>query len=94
MKVCVEYTAQMRMIAGASREHIELPEESTLATLIGQLAARWGSEGGAHLLAQNGQPLRSLLIVVNDVVVSPAAALRTNLASGDIVTLLPPIAGG
>ena len=94
MKVCVQYTAQMRAITGTSEEPIELPSGSSLATLLSSLAKRWGNEGAAHLVAENGQPLRSLLVVVNDSAIASADIEKAILRDNDIITFYPPIAGG
>jgi molybdopterin converting factor small subunit len=94
MKVRVQYTAQMRAVAGAADEQIELPPDSNLGTLLGHLAHRWGPDGAAHLLAPNSQPLRSLLIVVNDAAIAGTELAQKRLADNDVITLYPPIAGG
>jgi len=93
MKLRVQYTAQLRTAAGRPEEEVELPDGSSLGVLLRHLAARL--DGAApHLIAADGRPHRSLLIVVNDAAVPTHDAAGTLLYSGDVVLLLPPIAGG
>ena len=94
MKLRVQYRAQMRTAAGRSEDEVELPEGSSLEALLGHLAERLGQETAAHLVTGDGDVHSSLLIVVNDSVVVPRAAAHTVLRDGDVLTFLPPIAGG
>ncbi len=93
MKLRVQYTAQLRTVTGRPEEVVELPEGSSVAALLKHLAAN--SDGAAaHLLSADGQTHRSLLVVVNDSAMGTRDAQNTELRCGDVVTLLPPIAGG
>lgn len=93
MKLRVQYTAQLRTATGRPEEVVELPEGSSLAALLGHLAANLDG-AASHLLSADGQAHRSLLIVVNDSAIASHHAAATLLRTGDVVTLLPPIAGG
>jgi molybdopterin converting factor small subunit len=94
MKLRVHYTAQMRAAAGRSEDEVELPEGSSLAALLSHLADLLGRDAAGHLVTVNGQMQCGLLIVVNDSAISPCQSSTTVLQGGDVVTLLPPIAGG
>jgi molybdopterin synthase sulfur carrier subunit len=94
MKLRVRYTAQMRTVVGRSEDEIELPEGSSLAHLLIHLAQQLGHEAHCHLLSGGGEAHCSLLIVVNDSAVASHQTSTTALHPGDVVTLLPPIAGG
>lgn len=94
MKLRVLYTAQMRTAAGRSEEEVELPDGSSLGALLGHLAARLGHEAAAHLVGTAGQAHGSLLIVVNDSMIASQQTSTIVLRTGDVVMLLPPIAGG
>jgi molybdopterin converting factor small subunit len=94
MKLRVQYMGQLRTVAGKCEEEIELPDESSLAVVFHHLAQRLGREAAAHLFARPGEAHRSLLIVVNDSAVCVRDAAATALQCGDVITLLPPIAGG
>jgi molybdopterin converting factor small subunit len=93
MKLRVQYSAQLRSAIGRTEDEVEQPEGSSLEALIHHLAA--ACEGaGPHLISADGQVHRSLLIVVNESPVAARNAAAIILRAGDIVALLPPIAGG
>ena len=94
MKLHVRYTAQLRAAMGLDEEDVELPEGASLETLLRSVAEHHGGEAASHLLTDAGQVRPSLLVVVNDAAAAPADAAATKLRPGDVVTLLPPIAGG
>lgn len=93
MMVRVQYMAQLRTLAGVGEEPVELPESSHVMALVEQLA-RERVEAASHLLADDKHLRPSLLIAVNGAAVAARDAVNTVLRQGDVVTLLPPIAGG
>ena len=93
MKLRVQYMAQLRAAVGRTEEVIEIAEGHCLADLLNQLATTHGA-AKAHFVTETGQARPSLLIVINDAAVSAREAATTVLHSEDVVTLLPPIAGG
>ncbi len=94
MKLQVRYTAQLRTLLGQAEEDVDLPEGSNLAELLRRVAGQRGPDAKEHLLMPTGEPRPSLLMVVNDAAVSAREAAAVVLQPGDVVTLLPPIAGG
>jgi molybdopterin converting factor small subunit len=90
----VRYAAQLRTVLGRTEEDLELPEGSNLADLLLHLADNGGRDAEAHLITAARQPRPSLLLVVNDAAVSARNAADVILQPGDVITLLPPIAGG
>jgi MoaD family protein len=94
MKVRVKYTAQLRTALGRGEDEVDLPDGSTAATLLTHLITRHDEQARMHLLSPGGELLQSLLLVVNDEakLMHQVAELRLN--AGDVVVLLPPIAGG
>lgn len=93
MKLRVQYMSQLRTVVGRSEEAVELPDTARLSELLAHLAAAH-SEARSHFVTETGQARPSLLIVVNESAVSAREAATTVLHSNDVVTLLPPIAGG
>ena len=91
MKLRVEYMAQLRAAAGCTHHEVELTLGNTLADLLAHLAASL-AEARSHFLTSSGQIQPSLLVVVNGAAVG--ARDGVTLKDGDVVTLLPPIAGG
>jgi molybdopterin converting factor small subunit len=92
MNVRVQFTAQLRTAVGQAAADVELPEGCSVAALLDVLAARY-SEAAPHLLA-SGKVQRSLLVVINDKAVAGSQLSEIQLCSSDVITLLPPIAGG
>ena len=93
MKVRVQFTGQLRTALGRAEEEVDLPEGSSVAELLKFLAREL--EGAApHLLAGSGQLQHGLLTVINEIAVAAPQAAGVKLRSGDVLTLLPPIAGG
>ena len=93
MKLLVQYMAQLRPAVGQLEEQVDLPEGSRLADLLRHLAVNH-PEARPHLLDATGQMRLSLLAVLNGAAAPAGEASAMVLHAGDVVTLLPPIAGG
>ena len=93
MRLRVQYTAQLRTVVGHAEEVVELPEEGSLAELLAHLATRH-PDAGPHMVTTTGQIRPSLLVALNGTAVPRDVASSTTLHEGDVVALLPPIAGG
>jgi len=94
MKLRVQYSAQLRSAVGRPDDELDLPDGSSLAVLLDHLVGKLDAGAAAHLVAPSGHIRPSLLIVVNDSAAPLHAAATTELRHGDVVLLLPPIAGG
>jgi molybdopterin converting factor small subunit len=94
MRLRVQYSAQLRTAVGRPHDELELPDGSSLAGLLDHLASSLDEAAAAHLITPGGGFRQSLLIVVNDSAAPVHAAADTELRHGDVVLLLPPIAGG
>lgn len=94
MRLRVQYTAQLRTVVGRAEEEIELPEGSNLAELLAHVASEMGRDAAGYLIAPGGGLQPSLLVAVNNRAISTREALAVPINNGDVVTLLPPIAGG
>lgn len=94
MKVRVQYTGQLRTDIGRSEEEVELPDGSTLASLLDHLAAQLRNDARKHFVTANGAAQQGLLVVVNDEAKSFRDAVATVLPPDAVVVFLPPIAGG
>lgn len=93
MKVQVEYTGQLRTVAGRSVDRVELPDGSTLSELLLHLGTQF-EHVRPHLMNSSGQIQPSLLVAINGAAQPSRQAASTLLREGDAVVLLPPIAGG
>ncbi len=94
MKIRVQYKGQLRTALNCGEEEIELPDGSTVASLLSNLSQRHADTKTQQLLIASGRTPTSLLIVVNDTAISAHQFSAAMLYAGDVVTLLPPIAGG
>lgn len=93
MKLHLHYTAQLRAAVGRGEEELELPEGSTVADLLARLASQY-HDARQHFTTPSGDIRPSLLVVVNDSAIASGEPAARVLAPGDVVMLLPPIAGG
>ena len=84
MRFTVLYLARLREVLGCGNEQIELPEASTVSTLIDSLRGR-GGPWAIELAAG-----RAVRVAVNQEMADFTAGLR----DGDEVALFPPVTGG
>lgn len=94
MQLRVQFQGQLRNAVGMSERLVDLPDESTLRTLLTQLSGDYGPEVSRQLLTSSGEVQPCLLIARNGIAVPRTQAATTLLSAGDVVVLLPPIAGG
>jgi molybdopterin converting factor small subunit len=94
MKLRVQYMGPLRTAAGRSEDDFDLSEAISVPSLLGQLAERLGDSAAGHLVTSAGQAQCGLLIVVNGTAIPLPQMAAVLLNPGDVVTLLPPIAGG
>jgi len=92
VKVHVECLGQLGRIAGKSVD-LELgPSAHSVDSLLAAMAGRFGDEFRRIVLDEQGKTRPSLIVLVNGAVV--AKSHPATLKDGDIVRLLPAIAGG
>lgn len=89
----LKYTAQLRTVLKRPEESIELPDGGSLEDLLKRLSVQ-NPGAKSHLLNATGQVNPCLLLVVNNACVAAADVPSLRLKDGDVVMLLPPIAGG
>ncbi len=94
MRLRVQYTAQLRTAVGRCEEEIDLPEGTSLAELLVLVASEWCREAAGYVLTSGGELQPSLLVAVNNGAISTREAQAVLVNAGDVVMLLPPIAGG
>lgn len=94
MQLRVQYTAQLRSAIGCAEEQVELPDGCSLADLLVHLAGELRREAAPFVLTASGQLQPSLLVAVNNGAVAAHEAARVRIQPGDVVLLMPPIAGG
>lgn len=92
MKITVKYSAQARIATGRGSEEIDLDEPTTVHDLVIRLARQHGTAFRRLALDANGCPHPSLLVAIGDDQVRPSD--HRKLASGEVVSIIPPISGG
>jgi molybdopterin converting factor small subunit len=92
MRITLEYHGQLRHLAQAESESREVDDGTSIPELVSAVAGDYDELFRAILLDASGALTPSALILMGDDPVD-----RENwpvLKDGDVITLLPPIAGG
>ncbi|MBT3380437.1 MAG: MoaD/ThiS family protein [Lentisphaerae bacterium] len=92
MKINVEYVAQMKKVAGINSETVTLPDGAPVQALVTKLADDHDQPFRDVLLDANASLRKSTLVFIGDDQIE-WEVLR-ELADGDRVTILAPLAGG
>jgi len=92
MRITIQYWAQARQAAQRDAETIELDGPCGIAQLLQKLAQAHGEQLRRIVLAGDSTPHPSLVLVLRDQQVS--ADFREPLRDGDVLAIIPPIAGG
>jgi sulfur-carrier protein len=94
MTVKVHYTGQLRTALGRSEDDFEVAQPLSLPGLLEAVAVRVGDEAARHVVTPRGDVPPGLIVVVNGGAIAAARFGEVVLKPGDVITLLPPIAGG
>jgi len=94
MNIKVRFEAQLRQAARTDVVDIEFGGSNSVANVFSVVSKQFGKDVSTRLLDQDGNPQKSLLVFVNDQPVAYDCFKDNTLKAGDIVTILPPIAGG
>jgi molybdopterin converting factor small subunit len=92
MRITLHLYGDLRGALGSRETELEMPSGSTLEALERLLLEMYERNPFTDPLATN--PLRALRALVNGEDVSIFEGEQTMLKDGDVVTLIPPIAGG
>ncbi|MDZ4686673.1 MAG: MoaD/ThiS family protein [Planctomycetaceae bacterium] len=93
MSIRVCYLAQARKVAGASEDVVPWRAGLTLSALFDDLATTRG-DFRTFLFRNDGRLQATLLIAINDQPIPRGSTETTQLNDGDVVMLIPPVAGG
>lgn len=94
MDITIQFEAQLRNIAGCSTTRLSVLDSCSVAEAIRIAAASFGSELGQRLVTREGSLQRSVLVFVNDEMVSHDQCETLFLKSADTILFYPPISGG
>ena len=92
MKMTLRYTSQLATAAGTSEEILEVADGLELVELLRNLSQRHGPEFSKFVVNDDGNPVPTLVVAVNDTQVD----LRDDLSLKDEseVILITPMSGG
>jgi len=95
LKVNVRYFTTLRELAGASEEEVEIGDGSTLTDLVKRIAEKYGEEASRYLYVDETREIDpAMQFLVNGASIRILQGLKTRLADGDVVAVVPPIGGG
>jgi molybdopterin converting factor small subunit len=92
MRITLHLYGELRGALGSRETELEMPAGSTLGVLERLLLEMYDRNRFTNPLATS--PLRALRALVNGEDVTILEGEQTMLKDGDIVTLIPPFAGG
>jgi molybdopterin converting factor small subunit len=98
VEVKVTFVGLIQRVVGRHEEAFWLPQETTLAGLIGELVSRYGRELEERLL-ENGELAAHVTVLINGHNALSQGGLMARLSDGsqsqvEIVLLGPPLMGG
>ncbi len=94
MKVKIRYFALLRELTGKREELVELEEDTSVGKLLETLSAKYGGRFRDYLYGVGEFEGLSLNFLLNGRNVSLDKGFETKLQDGDVLSILPPVAGG
>ena len=94
MKFKIKVFATIREITKTKEIELESENKITVYDAIRLLTNKYGEKLASYLLEKSGKPKPAFLLMVNGVSVKELDGLETQLGDGDILAILPPVAGG
>lgn len=97
MKVSVRFFTTLREVTGKREEVLEFSksEAVTVEKVLERLAERYGRGFTEYVYdGKTGEVKGFLQFLVNGRSVSTIKGLKTELADGDVLAILPPVGGG
>jgi molybdopterin synthase sulfur carrier subunit len=97
LKISVRFFTTLREIAGKREETLEFPEGEavTVEDVLGKLAERYGKGFTEYVYdGKTGRVKDFLQFLINGRSASTLKGLKTELADGDVLAILPPVGGG
>ncbi len=97
MKVTIRFFTSLRELVGKKEETIEFPEgeKITVDIVLNALKQHYGKPFIEYIYDnENGEVRGFLQLLVNGKSASTLGGLQTELATGDVLAILPPVGGG
>jgi len=90
----LQFAATLALFTRERKIDVEVPAGGTITTLLDILHQKYGKTEGARLFENKGSISNVLVILVNGADIRREDGLDTELHEGDVVVLMPVIAGG
>lgn len=94
MKFKVKVFTTIREITKTKEIELESENKITIYDAIRLMTDKYGEKLANYLLDKSGKPKSAFLLMVNGVSVKELDGLETQLGEGDVLAIIPPIAGG
>ncbi len=97
LKVSVRFFTTLREVTGKREEALEFSEREvvTVEKVLERLAERYGKEFTEYIYdGKKGEIKGFLQFLINGRSASTIKGLKTELADGDVLAILPPVGGG
>ena len=94
MEVTVRYLNPLREVTKISEEKVEVKEGDSVEDLVHMLSKKYGSGFDRYAYSGVKQEGIPILILVDGQNVQSLEGAKTKLRQGNVITIIPPIAGG
>jgi molybdopterin synthase sulfur carrier subunit len=97
LQVSVRFFTSLRELIGKKEETLAFPEGEaiTVDMILGSLVRRYGKPFTEYVYDQKTGEVKGFLqLLVNGKSVSTLSGLQTELETGDVLAILPPVGGG
>ena len=94
MKVIVRYFTVLREVTGKREEEIDAKKGSTIKDILNFLNGKYGKEFEKYVLSGMKHKGLKLLFLMNGQNIEQLEGLKTKLHDGNVLTIMPPVAGG
>ncbi|MFW9920215.1 MAG: MoaD/ThiS family protein [Candidatus Thorarchaeota archaeon] len=93
MHIRLKSFGPLRRLMSGGETTLELPDISTVHTVIEEIVRKWGSEA-ENLIMENSQISGNLIIMLNMKDISTLDGLNTTIEPNDEIIILPHVQGG
>lgn len=94
MRILVKFLANIREITDESEIELEIRPGDSIETVMKTLELRYGKDFKEATTGITASGIPNVSILVNGRDIDFLKGLKTELQEGDIVVLIPPVAGG
>jgi len=94
VRVTTRFYAFLRESVGKEHETLELDEGATVSDFLRVIGERYRDALGRLVFEEGARLRKGFAIALNGVSIRPEAWAETRLNDGDVIVILPPIAGG